>query len=210
MTFRYKKWNNINITTKIQTLSLHSHFSLHNHSSPFAVSVYNQSSTIYTSSSTFPAPSQWLADGCPSQLIFFCHCGEEKMFLSVVRNDTVYDRKPYDIWPIRTKFFGPGREFFNPIELGQMWSVDMAIRLDKLLCNLWWKFQGHSHISYIRTFPSVENLQINLPVRESSRKHGYHTKLISFLSWCMWNFSNFMEFVAFGLGGGGGGQRKAE
>jgi hypothetical protein len=103
------------------------------------------------------------------------------VFLSSVRKVTVYDlENPTKFGPPNQILLDPGKEFFKPQELGGMGSVDMAIRLDNLLFNLWWKFQGHSNICCIRTHPLVEFLQISLPVRESSCKHGCDTKLIRF------------------------------
>jgi len=120
------------------SLSSLSHFASHILSSPFAVSVHILPSTIYTSSSTFLTPSsQWLADGCPTPVDISCHCGEVKMFVSILRKVTVYDLKNRGIWPPNWILLDPGREFFKPQELGWMGSVDMAIRLDNFLFNLW-------------------------------------------------------------------------
>jgi len=99
------------------------------------------------------------------------------VFLSNVRKVIMYDlENPTKFGSPNRILLDPGREFFKPQELGGMGSVDMAIRLDNLLVNLWWKFQGHSHICFVRTQPLVENLQINLPVTESSCQHGCDTK----------------------------------
>jgi len=120
------------------------------------------------------------------------------MLINIVRKVTMYDLKKHARFGSPNWILlDPGREFFKPQEVGWIGSVDMAIRLDNFLFSLWWKFQGHSYICLIRTHPLAENLQINLPVRESSRKHGCDTKLLCFPWWCTWNFCTYTDFVAF-------------
>jgi hypothetical protein len=110
-----------------------------------------------------------------------------KNVLNVVRKVTVYDLENTGRFSsppqphLNRILLDLGESSLNPIELGWIGCVDIVIRMDKFLFNLWWKFPGHNHIYRSRTRPLVENLEINLPVRESSRKHGCDTKLVYFL-----------------------------
>ena len=110
------------IILKTQSLTPLSDFSLHIHSSPFAVSVHTLQSPIYTSSSPSPVPSCYCpADGCAAAAVdVWFHSGKVEMLLRVVRNVLllwfVGNRVAFGVRNIILR--DTGTEVFNPNKAG--------------------------------------------------------------------------------------------